>query len=105
VTALERVTVALWTEDPLLATLWEPDELPDDLTVPTEIALIPQEAALLRDLPPGEKASATVLDRLGERGLLVMAEAPGQYVAAEIPELTELLARRLRATSSATGTP
>lgn len=96
--AFERFTVDLFTDDPMMVVAYlEPDERPANLTVPTEIALTPFEARLVRDLPTGEKVTAPVIDWLGERVLLVMAEAPDEYVAAVHHEATEELARRLRA--------
>ncbi|RBY87078.1 hypothetical protein DQ244_17210 [Blastococcus sp. TBT05-19] len=93
----ERLTVDLYTDDPMLLSFLEPDERPDEVTVPTDISLTPHEAALVHALPPGEKASVLVIDWLEERALVVMAEAPGEYVAALHHEATEELARRLRA--------
>lgn len=95
--SFERVNVDLFTDDPRWYAFLAPDERPGEMTKPTEIALTPYEARLVRDLPPGEKKSVAVIDWLTERVLLVMAEEPGEYVAAVHDEATEELARLLSA--------
>jgi hypothetical protein len=93
----DRVAVDIYTDDPRLFVLMDPGERPAELTTPTEIFLTPFEAGLVRDLPPGEKVSAVVIDWFTERVLVVMpTEEPGEYTAAVHPEGTEELARRLR---------
>ena len=96
-TAVGRVTVDLYDDDPRLIALLDPDERPEVLTTPTATSLVPYEAAFVRELPPGEPDTAVVIDWLTERVLVVQAEAPGEYVAAVHPEATDELAHLLRA--------